>query len=38
LTGQTNTDNQILEKYDVIISNPENFDILSRRWKAKKAF
>ena len=38
LTGQINTDTQILDKFDVIISSPEHFDILSRRWKSKKSF
>ncbi|EGR33236.1 hypothetical protein IMG5_058560, partial [Ichthyophthirius multifiliis] len=36
LTGQTKTDNIILQKYDIIISTPENWDIMTRRWRGKK--
>ena len=28
----------LMEKYDVIISKPEYWDILSRRWKQRKVF
>ena len=37
LTGQFKTDSQILQKYDVIISTPENWDVNTRRWKDRKA-
>lgn len=33
LTGQSNADLKLIDKYDIIISKPENWDILSRRWK-----
>ena len=36
LTGQSNADSKLIEKYDVIISVPEHWDILSRRWKQRK--
>ncbi|CAD8198479.1 unnamed protein product [Paramecium octaurelia] len=38
LTGQFQTDNKILEQSDIIISNPVNWDIMSRRWRSKKGF
>eukprot|EP00281_Chroomonas_sp_CCMP1168_P020883 CAMPEP_0206228716 /NCGR_PEP_ID=MMETSP0047_2-20121206/9314_1 /ASSEMBLY_ACC=CAM_ASM_000192 /TAXON_ID=195065 /ORGANISM="Chroomonas mesostigmatica_cf, Strain CCMP1168" /LENGTH=2146 /DNA_ID=CAMNT_0053651971 /DNA_START=50 /DNA_END=6487 /DNA_ORIENTATION=+ len=36
LTGETSADLKILEKNNVIISTPESWDILSRRWKQRK--
>lgn len=38
LTGQTNIDNKLIEKHDLIISKPEYWDIVSRRWKQRKYF
>ena len=36
LTGQTTIDLKLLEKSDVIVSSPETWDVLSRRWKQRK--
>ncbi|KAK3540085.1 hypothetical protein QTP70_025649, partial [Hemibagrus guttatus] len=36
LTGETSTDLKLLGKGDVIISTPDKWDILSRRWKQRK--
>eukprot|EP00004_Rigifila_ramosa_P013501 TRINITY_DN2991_c0_g1_i2.p1 TRINITY_DN2991_c0_g1~~TRINITY_DN2991_c0_g1_i2.p1 ORF type:complete len:1464 (+),score=450.91 TRINITY_DN2991_c0_g1_i2:2178-6569(+) len=36
LSGETATDLKILDKADIIITNPQNWDILSRRWKQRK--
>eukprot|EP00656_Telonema_subtile_P033410 TRINITY_DN3701_c0_g1_i2.p1 TRINITY_DN3701_c0_g1~~TRINITY_DN3701_c0_g1_i2.p1 ORF type:complete len:1741 (-),score=696.10 TRINITY_DN3701_c0_g1_i2:270-5492(-) len=36
LTGETSTDLKLLEKSQVIISTPINWDIISRRWKQRK--
>lgn len=36
LTGETSADLKILEKNNVILSTPVNWDILSRRWKQRK--
>uniref|UniRef100_A0A4W4GXY6 U5 small nuclear ribonucleoprotein 200 kDa helicase n=1 Tax=Electrophorus electricus TaxID=8005 RepID=A0A4W4GXY6_ELEEL len=36
LTGETSTDLKLLGKGDIIISTPEKWDILSRRWKQRK--
>ncbi|CAJ2650466.1 unnamed protein product [Trifolium pratense] len=36
LTGETATDLKLLEKGQVIISTPEKWDALSRRWKQRK--
>ncbi|KAJ3669612.1 hypothetical protein LUZ60_011562 [Juncus effusus] len=36
LTGETTTDLKLLEKGNVIISTPEKWDALSRRWKQRK--
>lgn len=36
LTGETSTDLKLLGKGSVIISTPEKWDILSRRWKQRK--
>ena len=36
LTGQTNQDLKLLEKSDIIVSNSENWDVISRRWKQRK--
>lgn len=36
LTGETTTDLKLLEKGQVIISTPEKWDALSRRWKQRK--
>lgn len=36
LTGETATDLKLLEKGQIIISTPEKWDALSRRWKQRK--
>ncbi|KAK9676154.1 hypothetical protein RND81_11G058200 [Saponaria officinalis] len=36
LTGETVTDLKLLEKAQIIISTPERWDALSRRWKQRK--
>ncbi|PAA72657.1 hypothetical protein BOX15_Mlig007168g1 [Macrostomum lignano] len=36
LTGETATDLKLLAKGHVVISTPEHWDILSRRWKQRK--
>ena len=36
LTGETATDLKLLEKSQIIISTPEKWDALSRRWKQRK--
>jgi pre-mRNA-splicing helicase BRR2 len=36
LTGETSHDLKLLEKGNVIISTPENWDLISRRWKQRK--
>uniref|UniRef100_A0AAR2JSR6 Activating signal cointegrator 1 complex subunit 3 n=1 Tax=Pygocentrus nattereri TaxID=42514 RepID=A0AAR2JSR6_PYGNA len=36
LTGETSTDLKLLGKGDIIISTPDKWDILSRRWKQRK--
>ncbi|KAI3882646.1 hypothetical protein MKX03_000086 [Papaver bracteatum] len=36
LTGETSTDLKLLEKGQVVISTPEKWDSLSRRWKHRK--
>ncbi|XP_008218414.1 PREDICTED: DExH-box ATP-dependent RNA helicase DExH12-like [Prunus mume] len=36
LTGETGTDAKLLEKGQIIISTPEKWDALSRRWKQRK--
>ncbi|KAL4570790.1 hypothetical protein LXL04_026453 [Taraxacum kok-saghyz] len=36
LTGETTTDLKLLEKGQVIISTPDRWDALSRRWKQRK--
>eukprot|EP01018_Ginkgo_biloba_P013775 Gb_27895 [translate_table: standard] len=36
LTGETGTDLKLLEKGQIIISTPEKWDALSRRWKQRK--
>ncbi|CAH9099603.1 unnamed protein product [Cuscuta epithymum] len=36
LTGETATDLKLLEKGQVVISTPEKWDALSRRWKQRK--
>ncbi|KAL2643968.1 hypothetical protein R1flu_011555 [Riccia fluitans] len=36
LTGETTTDMKLLEKGQIIISTPERWDVLSRRWKQRK--
>lgn len=36
LTGETATDLKLLEKGQVVISTPEKWDTLSRRWKQRK--
>jgi len=36
LTGETGTDLKLLAKGNLIISTPEKWDVLSRRWKQRK--
>ncbi|XP_071494841.1 U5 small nuclear ribonucleoprotein 200 kDa helicase-like [Diadema antillarum] len=36
LTGETSTDLKLLAKGNVIISTPDRWDVLSRRWKQRK--
>lgn len=36
LTGETGTDLKLLAKGNIIISTPEIWDVLSRRWKVRK--
>ncbi|XP_043940140.1 U5 small nuclear ribonucleoprotein 200 kDa helicase isoform X2 [Protopterus annectens] len=36
LTGETSTDLKLLGKGNIIISTPDKWDILSRRWKQRK--
>lgn len=36
LTGETATDMKLLAKSNIIISIPEHWDVLSRRWKQRK--
>ncbi|CAF1146942.1 unnamed protein product [Didymodactylos carnosus] len=36
LTGETATDLKLIAKGNIIISTPEHWDILSRRWKQRK--
>ena len=36
LTGETAADVKALEKGNIIVSSPENWDMLSRRWKQRK--
>ncbi|XP_070541263.1 U5 small nuclear ribonucleoprotein 200 kDa helicase-like [Ptychodera flava] len=36
LTGETSTDLKLLAKGNIIISTPEKWDVLSRRWKQRK--
>merc|ERR1719509_350381 len=36
LTGETGTDLKLLAKGNIIISTPEKWDVLSRRWKQRK--
>lgn len=36
LTGETGTDLKLLAKGNVVISTPEKWDVLSRRWKQRK--
>eukprot|EP01016_Furgasonia_blochmanni_P049228 TRINITY_DN744_c0_g1_i15.p1 TRINITY_DN744_c0_g1~~TRINITY_DN744_c0_g1_i15.p1 ORF type:complete len:788 (+),score=90.05 TRINITY_DN744_c0_g1_i15:1-2364(+) len=36
LTGQGASDVKLLERCDIVISTPENWDILSRRWRQRK--
>ena len=37
LTGETAADNKILERSDLIITTPERWDLMSRRWMQKKS-
>jgi len=37
LTGETTQDLKILEKADIIISTPERWDMISRRWRSRKS-
>ena len=36
LTGETGTDLKLLAKGNVIISTPDKWDVLSRRWKQRR--
>ncbi|CAG0914379.1 unnamed protein product [Notodromas monacha] len=36
LTGETGTDLKLLAKANVIVTTPEKWDVLSRRWKQRK--
>jgi len=36
-TGQTSTDQKLLEISDIIISSPNHWDVISRRWRQTKA-
>ncbi|GAB6023297.1 hypothetical protein CHUAL_008104 [Chamberlinius hualienensis] len=36
LTGETGTDLKLLAKGNIVISTPEKWDVLSRRWKQRK--
>lgn len=36
LIGETAADNKALDKGNIIISTPERWDMLSRRWKNRK--
>ena len=36
LTGETATDLKLLAKANIVISTPEKWDVLSRRWKQRK--
>jgi pre-mRNA-splicing helicase BRR2 len=36
LTGETISDLKILEKADIVLSTPERWDVISRRWKTRK--
>ena len=36
LTGETSADLKLLAKGNVIISTPDKWDVLSRRWKQRK--
>ena len=36
LTGETATDLKLLEKATVVVTTPQNWDLVSRRWKQRK--
>ncbi|SPO28683.1 probable ATP dependent RNA helicase [Ustilago trichophora] len=36
LTGETSADLRLLEMADIVISTPEHWDVLSRRWRQRK--
>ena len=36
LTGETATDLKLLAKGNIVVSTPEKWDVLSRRWKQRK--
>nr|WJH19483.1 U5-200K [Euglena gracilis] len=36
LTGETSADLKLLEKGEIIVSTPEHWDVISRRWKQRK--
>lgn len=38
LTGQIANDSKLLEQSDIIVSTAVNWDIMSRRWRARKGF
>lgn len=37
LTGDAQTDNKLLERGNIVVSTPETWDALSRRWRQRKA-
>lgn len=37
LTGETTADLKLLERGNIVLSTPEKWDMLSRRWKQRKA-
>jgi pre-mRNA-splicing helicase BRR2 len=37
LTGEATADVKLLDKGNIVISTPEKWDMLSRRWKQRKA-
>lgn len=38
MTGQATKDVSKLTSYDVIMTTPESWDVMSRRWKSRKGF
>eukprot|EP00972_Heterocapsa_arctica_P078962 11643217-Heterocapsa_arctica.AAC.1 len=37
LVGETTTDVKILEESNIVITTPEKWDLMSRRWKTRKS-